>query len=305
MVDLFHTSLRRFFSLHLRLHDDLLRLILPLLFLSQIPLGALAQQDSTPSYPTYNMIGTFYSDYFQGRKTSSGEIFDQQKPTAAHCSIKLGTWIRVTNLKNGEQVIVKVNDRCPKRGVLDLSKSAAQSIGIKGTSKVRVEILPSEEVAQQLQVSSASDWKWHTDGVSSPESNLHQSNRDLFKLLPSHRKEEKCAQSATPPASKQDVSSKRRQKNKQVTKPAKTNHHDPLPAQKIKRYNVFLTACPTHDTDRQLASLPIIYREYVTTTAANGITTVVLSIQLPEKQAQTTLYSLHRLYPESHLVEVR
>lgn len=104
----------------------------------------------TDSLPKRRMIGTFYADKFVGRHTSSGEIFDQSKPTAAHFSIKLGTWVRVTNTRNGLQVVVKVNDRCPKDDIIDLSRSAARSIGIRGTAPVTVEILPSEEYAMQL-----------------------------------------------------------------------------------------------------------------------------------------------------------
>lgn len=90
---------------------------------------------------TFEMTATFYSDKFVGRKTSSGEVFKQDLYTAAHKSIKLGTLVLVTNPKNGHQVIVKVNDRCPRSGILDLTKKAAKSLGI-GSSKVTVRVLP-------------------------------------------------------------------------------------------------------------------------------------------------------------------
>lgn len=105
--------------------------------------GAVAQNyntsDTITEYPNH---GTYYHDRFEGRKTASGEIFDQNKFTAAHWKIKLGTYVMVTNRNNGLQVIVKVNDRCPKRGVFDLSHRAATAIGIRGSQPVTVRILP-------------------------------------------------------------------------------------------------------------------------------------------------------------------
>lgn len=98
-----------------------------------------ATGDTVTEYPNK---GTFYHDKFVGRKTASGEIFDQNKFTAAHWKIKLGTYVMVTNRNNGMQVIVKVNDRCPKRGVFDLSHRAANAIGIRGMQPVNIRLLP-------------------------------------------------------------------------------------------------------------------------------------------------------------------
>lgn len=87
------------------------------------------------------MRGTFYHDRFVGRKTSSGEIFSQDKFTAAHHSYKFGTLLLVTNPTNGKQVIVRVNDRCPKSNILDMTRRAATLIGIK-SRMVKVLVLP-------------------------------------------------------------------------------------------------------------------------------------------------------------------
>lgn len=95
--------------------------------------------DTVTEYPNK---GTYYHDRFEGRKTANGEIFDQNKFTAAHWRIKMGTYVMVTNRNNGKQVIVRVNDRCPKRGVLDMSHRAATAIGILGCQPVTVRILP-------------------------------------------------------------------------------------------------------------------------------------------------------------------
>jgi rare lipoprotein A len=90
-------------------------------------------------------IASFYSNSFQGKKTSSGEIFSQKKLTAAHNTLPLGTYIRVTNLKNGKTVVVKVNDRLHHRNkrLVDLSYAAAQKLGYvkSGLTRVKVEVL--------------------------------------------------------------------------------------------------------------------------------------------------------------------
>lgn len=112
-----------------------------LLLLLTAPLQAqhYASDDTTTVYPTH---GTVYANMFVGRKTASGEVFTQDRYTAAHWKIKFGTLVLVTNPDNGRQVIVKVNDRCPKRGVIDLSRKAATAVGIKGSRKVTIQILP-------------------------------------------------------------------------------------------------------------------------------------------------------------------
>ena len=86
---------------------------------------------------------TYYHNMFENRRTSSGEIFSQKKYTAAHKTLPLHTIVKVTNLSNGRSVLVKVNDRCPKRGVIDLSLIAAKQILLHktGTAKVKVEIV--------------------------------------------------------------------------------------------------------------------------------------------------------------------
>lgn len=88
---------------------------------------------------------SFYSDRFVGKRTSNGEIFSQKKLTCAHNTLPLGTMVRVTNLRNGRSVVVKVNDRLHKRNprLVDLSKAAAKKIGLKkaGVIRVRVEVV--------------------------------------------------------------------------------------------------------------------------------------------------------------------
>ena len=88
---------------------------------------------------------SFYSNKFNGRRTANGEIFSQKKLTCACNVLPLGTWVKVTNLRNGKSVVVKTNDRLhPKmKRIVDLSKAAAQRLGYisKGLTRVKVELI--------------------------------------------------------------------------------------------------------------------------------------------------------------------
>ena len=90
-----------------------------------------------------NGVASWYGRQFHGRKTASGERFDMNALTAAHRSLPLNCYIRVTTNNNGKSVIVKVNDRGPFHGnrVLDLSYGAAKRIGLTdaGTTNVNIE----------------------------------------------------------------------------------------------------------------------------------------------------------------------
>jgi rare lipoprotein A len=112
-----------------------------------IPFLLAAQHKKSQKKPTTPQYGTasFYSDKFNGRKTANGEIYNSKKLTAAHNTLALGTWIKVTNLSNKKSVVVKVNDRLhPKNPrLVDLSRAAAQKLGYinKGLTKVRVDVI--------------------------------------------------------------------------------------------------------------------------------------------------------------------
>ena len=88
---------------------------------------------------------SFYSNSFNGKKTANGEIYSQKKMTAACNVLPLGTWIRVTNLRNGRSVVVKTNDRLHARmtRVVDLSRTAAEKLNYvrSGLTRVKVEVL--------------------------------------------------------------------------------------------------------------------------------------------------------------------
>lgn len=118
----------------------LLVLLIVLLFRMQ-----LMAQDSTAIDSITFGRASYYHDKFSGRKTSSGEIFSQEKLTAAHKSLPLGTYVKVTNLKNRRSVVVKVNDRLPQNSkrTIDLSKAAARELKMikSGLARVSLELV--------------------------------------------------------------------------------------------------------------------------------------------------------------------
>ena len=90
-------------------------------------------------------VASYYHSKFQGRITASGELYDQDKMTAAHNRLPMGTRIKVTNLRNMRSIIVRVNDRLHHRNkrLVDLSRAAATKLGYigRGITRVRVEVL--------------------------------------------------------------------------------------------------------------------------------------------------------------------
>jgi len=87
---------------------------------------------------------SYYANKFEGRLTANGEVFSQQKMTAACNLLPLGMWIKVTNLYNGRSVIVKVNDRLhyKNKRLVDLSKTAAKKMGYTGGGLTKVKVEP-------------------------------------------------------------------------------------------------------------------------------------------------------------------
>ena len=88
---------------------------------------------------------SYYSDAFAGRRTASGDRYDPERMTAAHQTLPLGTWIRVTRIDDGRSVEVRVNDRCGCGGgrIVDLSRRAARHLDMlrAGVVPVRIEVL--------------------------------------------------------------------------------------------------------------------------------------------------------------------
>src|SRR5450755_4029676 len=91
-------------------------------------------------------VGTasWYGEDFQGKQTASGEPFDMREFTAAHPSLPLGTFVKVTNLRNGKVVVVRINDRGPvvEDRIIDVSYNAARVLGFKerGVQRVRLDL---------------------------------------------------------------------------------------------------------------------------------------------------------------------
>ena len=99
-----------------------------------------------PIQPATQTLGSgmasFYGRRFAGRPTASGEAFDPTQLTAAHRTLPFGSLVRVTNPRNGRSVVVRINDRGPFHGrrVIDLSRAAAEEIGIVQSGQGRVEL---------------------------------------------------------------------------------------------------------------------------------------------------------------------
>lgn len=94
-------------------------------------------------------VATYYASYFIGRRTMSGERYHPDKLTAAHATLPLGTVVRVLNPKTGQDVVVRINDRCHPRhapkNLIDLSRRAAKQIGLWGKGLIKVQIIPMAE----------------------------------------------------------------------------------------------------------------------------------------------------------------
>ena len=87
-------------------------------------------------------MASWYGTERQGKPTASGELFDKNKPTAAHRKFPFGTTVRITNLKNLESTLLRINDRGPGFGgrVIDVSWAAAKQLGFLEAGLARVEI---------------------------------------------------------------------------------------------------------------------------------------------------------------------
>ena len=119
-------------------------------------------QDTIRPIPTRKFqVGkaSWYGKLFQYRKTASGEPYDMHDFTAAHRTLPLGSWVKVTNLKNDKSVMVRINDRGPltKSRILDLSYGAAMILGVgnQGVAKVRLDVIETPTVATNISPSAA------------------------------------------------------------------------------------------------------------------------------------------------------
>ena len=127
--------------------------LIPLL----LTVSAAAQEAQTTDEPTAEVeqateidggMASYYSDELAGNRTASGERFDPAQLTGAHRSLPFGSLVRVTNVSNGDSVVVRINDRGPfSRGrVIDISHAAARQIGMhrSGTARVKLALLDND-----------------------------------------------------------------------------------------------------------------------------------------------------------------
>lgn len=107
--------------------------------------GAFHRQHYSDTAIIQYGVASYYADKFEGRKTANGEIFSQQKMTAAHNTLPLGTLIEVTNLRNNRNVYVKINDRlhAKNKRLVDLTKAAARKLHFlnAGITRVKIRVL--------------------------------------------------------------------------------------------------------------------------------------------------------------------
>lgn len=127
---------------------------------NQIQTGKNQPVQTARAYPPFHrkakpyQVGpaSWYGKFFNGKPTASGETYNMYEMTAAHPDLPLGTRVRVTDLRNGRSVIVRVNDRGPlvPGRIIDLSYGAARALGFteKGIQKVRLDIVPPDRTTE-------------------------------------------------------------------------------------------------------------------------------------------------------------
>lgn len=121
-----------------------------LFFTTILPCGKQLQAQQA-SYRAKG-VASYYADKFNGRRTASGEIFDNRALTAAHRTLPFGTYVRVTNLANSRSVVVRINDRGPYAHgrLIDVSRAAALQLDMvrTGTARVLVEVVPGPDAPE-------------------------------------------------------------------------------------------------------------------------------------------------------------
>lgn len=116
--------------------------------IASVPTGQHTVQRAVPFQVG---VASWYGEAFDGKTTASGEPFDMYELTAAHRTLKLGSWVKVTNLRNHRWVLVRINDRgpVPEERIIDLSYSAARVLHMsgQGLAKVRLDVVTTPPAA--------------------------------------------------------------------------------------------------------------------------------------------------------------
>jgi len=145
-------------------------------------------------------IGSWYGHKFHGHLTSNGETYDMYSMSAAHKTLPIPSYVRVTNVDNGRQVVVRVNDRGPfhEGRVIDLSYAAASRLGYhkKGTARVLIESIDMEEPGRYVQIGAfgsldnaknfrqkAQNWSLDSSFRIKPEANVYKVQIGPLKTL--------------------------------------------------------------------------------------------------------------------------
>jgi rare lipoprotein A len=114
--------------------------------------GLASKKRNRKSPPFQEGTASWYGEQFQGKQTASGERYDMLAFTAAHPALPLGTFVKITNLRNGRAVVVRINDRGPviEGRIIDVSYNAARALGFKerGLQKVRLDLVQPTTLAQ-------------------------------------------------------------------------------------------------------------------------------------------------------------
>ena len=125
-------------------------------FIALVVLGTLADGIAGVSETArFSQVGraTYYHKSLHGLRTASGERFNAEAMTAAHRRLKLGSYVRVTNLRNQRSVLVRINDRLPprSRAIIDLSLKAARQLGMfhRGVARVKLKTISHAEFTIQ------------------------------------------------------------------------------------------------------------------------------------------------------------
>lgn len=123
-------------------------------------------------------VASWYGEKFHGHKTSNGEVFDMYKVSAAHKSLPIPSFLRVTNLDNNRSIVVRVNDRGPFHGdrIIDLSYAAALKLGYaeRGTARVQLEAIIPSGIAADRSIAGSSSTHQESFRIASSEDQFLQ-----------------------------------------------------------------------------------------------------------------------------------
>lgn len=110
-----------------------------------VPTRTQSRKQAGKQKPYQVGTASWYGEYFEGKPTASGEPYDMYDMTAAHLTLPMGSYVKVTNLRNGRSVVVRVNDRGPivPGRIIDVSYGAAQALQFraKGLQRVRLDLV--------------------------------------------------------------------------------------------------------------------------------------------------------------------